>query len=332
MKICVGLKSYEDLEGYISAGAKEFYCGVIDEKWYSQYHFISGLNRRAWPTANFSSFAELKKVVKKAHQEGCQVFYTMNEHCYTNDQLEVLDYYYDRAVDTGVDAIIFADPGLMQYFKDRKVCDFHISTGGTVFNRWSVQFYQELLDVDRIIFPRHLTLDEIGHIREHCQDVETEVFILNEGCINIDGYCNHLHGVRYVSRTGDNLQQQLSTTCQLDFQVTQITGQKSSRFTQEEFKEKLKWARLNKGNCGICGLYFLKDKGIDSLKLVGRASGSGKIEADIRFLNHSIELLRQANSFQEFYQEISSQKCKQNTRKDVSSCYYPDILKELKNV
>ena len=46
MNICVGLRSIENIEKYIYAGATEFYCGVFDSHWLEKYGYIVGINRR----------------------------------------------------------------------------------------------------------------------------------------------------------------------------------------------------------------------------------------------------------------------------------------------
>lgn len=331
MKICVGIKSCNNIEKYIDAGADEFFCGVISESWVSKYGYAIGINRRPWPSTNLSNFDELRKTVKKSHSHNCKVFFTINEHCYTNEQMEIIDEHVAEALECGVDAIIFSDPGLISFFYDKYKCEIHLSTGGTVFNQWSAKFFRDELKVRRIIMPREVTVQEIESIINGVNGIEYEAFILNEGCINIDGFCNHTHGLNYISTQGKLQNNVYSSGCLLkyDIKYAKINGTRIKSIGQ--LSEKLFDAVRKCGDCGICALYFLKDIGVTSLKLTGRASEEYKVINDVRFLKEVISLSNEAGSFQEFYEKVSELKCKRKSGKRLNSCYYPDLLRLTKN-
>jgi len=217
MNICVGLRSVENIEKYIYAGATEFYCGVFDSHWLEKYGYIVGINRRPYPNSNISDFFELENVVKKVHKYNCKVFFTVNEHFYIDKQMDLIRSHITNAINCGVDAIIVSDISLVNYLSEIGGINIHISTGGTVFNSLTAQFYQKNRGVSRIIMPREVTVKEISEISKNMPTVEYEVFMLNEGCINIDGFCNHVHGLNYVADNGTFCNYKYSVGCMLKY-------------------------------------------------------------------------------------------------------------------
>ncbi len=327
MKICVGLKSNQELTKYIKAGATEFYCGVFDDDWVNRYGYLVGVNRRPFPSGNFSNFKQLKEAVEKAHYHGCKVFYTINEHQYSEQQIDLLSHHVESSIQCGVDAIIFSDPGLMYMFKDK--CNVHVSTGGTIFNKSTIKFYRDELQAQRIIFPRELTINEIKSLTKDNQDTEFEVFMMNEGCINIDGFCNHLHGLIYCSEQGSSSEMiNYSTACSLKYRITSINSKSSITKSKDVLEQRLHVAMRKRGDCGICAIYFFKDMGITSLKLVGRSTSEDKVEKDIKILKYAIEFANECNSFEEYYHNLNKLSCQRDNGLRLHECYYPDILKE----
>jgi len=333
LKICVGISNVNSVEKYIKAGADEFYCGVIDKSWVSKYGYILGINRRPWPSTNLSGFGELEAVVNKAHKYGSKVFFTINEHCYSNEQLEIIEYHVKKSLECKVDAIIFSDPGLIKLFYDKYKCSIHLSTGGTVFNQWTAKFYRDELNVERIIMPREVTIDEIRSISNTIIDIEYEVFILNEGCINIDGFCNHMHGLTYVSENGKLQNHLYSVGCMYRYAL--LNGKINGEIIDSNYdiNEKLNEAVRKCGTCGACAVYYFKNMKISSLKLVGRATDEAKIINDIKFLKESIDLCSKVKNFKEFHNIIANKRCmRAGVVNSKEACYYPDILRMSKNV
>ncbi|MEF2966630.1 U32 family peptidase [Paenibacillus sp. M1] len=330
MRICTGLVSVEDLEPFIQAGAEEFYCGVIDNDWLNRYNYIVAVNRRPWPDANFSSFRELAEVVEIAHSFGCKVFFTMNEHCYNDKQLEIINHYLEQAVRCEVDAIIFADLGLASYFAGKKTdVDVHISTGGTVFNRYTAEMYAKEIPADRLILPRSLSIAEMSKIIDSVPGIEFEVFIKNEGCTYIDGFCNFVHGTRFINNDEGII---YNPPCVLRYNIVESVTPEPYELPLLE--DKLNWILDNKGDCGVCSLYYLDQLPITSLKLVSRASDRDQILKDIRFVRSAVDLCREADNFEQYYQEISSQICNNKWvgEKFITHCYYPEILDNVDGV
>lgn len=323
MKILSPLNDLNEIEELIRAGADEFYCGVLPWEW--PYSTIS-INRRQGKDASFKTFQELADCVKIAHSHQVPIFLTMNEHYYTNDQYPIILDYVDKALETGVDALMVTDLGLLLTLKRRGItAEIHISTGGTTFNLECAMFYQEL-GAKRIVFPRHLTVNEIREIVEEVPELDFEIFILNSKCPNIDGFCTFHHGLMEVVDEGEK--KYYRNACMLRYDIS-VDGE-----IDGFFKEKISWERqyiwqnvhLDKCPCGACALIEFEKIGIASVKIVGRGNTLEKKIADIQFIKACLNFLEKKpqrkkyiGRTQRLYQITYGYPCR------IYMCYYPHL-------
>ncbi len=129
MKILSPLDYTDDIEKLMEAGAGEFFCGLLDEAWYAKYPVIS-TNRRPAGKGHFRNFEELKDSVNIAHGLNVKVYFTLNEHYYINAQFEMLKKHIDQAIESGVDAFILSDYGLMSRLREIQASfDLRIKAG-----------------------------------------------------------------------------------------------------------------------------------------------------------------------------------------------------------
>lgn len=92
-------------------------------------------------------------------------------------------------VELGPDALIMADPGLIQLAREAwPELPIHLSVQANTVNYASVRFWQSL-GIRRIILSRELSLDEIREIRQECPEMELEVFVHGALCIAYSGRC-----------------------------------------------------------------------------------------------------------------------------------------------
>lgn len=323
MEICTGIKDIESLKIYIKAGATEFYGGVIDELWLNQYNYAIALNRRPWKESNFSTFDELGEAIKIAHDNNCKVFYTLNEHIYNKKQLELIKVQLEKLIKINVDAIIISDIGLIDFLrKNGFINEIHISTGGIALNRNAVKLYRDYLEVDRVVLPRNLSIDEINSIAHSIDNIDYEIFIKNEGCTYIDGYCNFIHGVQYMSKDSSV---QYNPPCEIRYSVTDI-----SKNTDEkgciQAERRLNRVLSSKANCGVCGLYLLERNRIKSLKIVSRDSDVERIADDIAYVKQAIVMCNTLGTFEEYKKIIQKKLCCNKVHQKMIHCYYPEVL------
>ena len=325
MEICTGIKDIESLKCYIKAGATEFYCGVIDNMWLSKYNYIVPLNRRPWKEANFSSFQELKEAVEIAHSYGCKIFYTLNEHQYNDQQLELIKVQLENLIDMNIDAIIISDIGIIHFLRHNGFKnEIHMSTGGITFNKSTVELYRNKFAVNRVILPRTLSIKEINSISKDIIDVDYEIFIMNEGCTYIDGYCNFVHGLNYRSY---NNTVKYNPPCSVRYNIMNIIKHSNTAVVdKKKAEDRLDRVLSSKAYCGICSLYLLYSDRIKSLKIVSRDSDMQKIVNDIIRVKNAISLCNFVDNFAEYRSIIQSRNCPNNIDNKMIYCYYPEVL------
>ncbi len=177
MRIQAPIGSAKEVKKLIAAGADEFYCGILPDKWKERYTRMGSINRRQAEKTQLKDFDELSMAVRYSHAEEIPVYLTINEHYYTQEQHTEIKEIIEKSIDLGIDGLIVADPALLNWLKDFKI-GLCVSTGGVCLNSEAIEFYSGL-GARRIILPRHMTLQEIRRIADN-KKIELEAFILNE--------------------------------------------------------------------------------------------------------------------------------------------------------
>lgn len=145
---------------------------------------------------NFSE-EELRLAVKKAHAKGVRVYLTVNTlpRC---DETPRMAAFLEKAAETGVDALIVADLGvLMMAKKVIPQMELHASTQMGITNELTANALGEL-GVRRVVLARELSLEEISTIRSRTDPaIELEAFVHGAMCMSVSGRCtisNYLVG------------------------------------------------------------------------------------------------------------------------------------------
>ncbi len=324
MEICTGIRDVDTLKKYIAAGATEFYCGMIDDNWLDTYDYVTPINRRPWPEANFSNFYQLEEAVRIAHANGCRLFYTLNEHCYSKKQFPIIAKHVEKLIAMNTDAIIFSDLSLIKYIIELNFSnEIHISTGGIAFNNYAVKFYKEQFGAKRIILPRVLLIQEINEIANENKDMDFEIFIKNEGCTYIDGLCNFVHGVQFIP---NGEKRTSNPPCELRYQV-KCSSEKNPA-EPVVLESRLDKVLGMKGNCGICSLYLFNRARIKSLKIVSRDTDPDSVVMDIKKVKESIRLCDEIDDFMEFKKRVRLDFCKNEYKKKHIFCYYSEVIRD----
>jgi putative protease len=95
----------------------------------------------------------------------------------------------EAAVESGVDAIIAADPGLMRYASRRfPLLELHLSVQSSAASHEAIAFYHEHFGVRRAVLPRVLSLAQVEHVVKNTP-VEIEVFGFGGLCVMVEGRC-----------------------------------------------------------------------------------------------------------------------------------------------
>ncbi len=164
------------LKTAVDNGADCVYAGFRDET-----------NARNFNGLNFDA-SSLTQGVDYAHRRGARVLVALNTYPQTRNW-DKATAAVARAVDCGVDALILADPGLMDYARNRHPdLALHLSVQGSATNYEAINFYRERFGIRRAVLPRVLSLAQVEQLIAHT-DVEIEVFGFGGLCVMVEGRC-----------------------------------------------------------------------------------------------------------------------------------------------
>jgi putative protease len=149
--------------------------------------FRNDTNARNFGGLNFDAKTAAEGV-RYAHAHGGKVFLALNTYAQPG-AFERWTGALDLAADLGIDAVILADPGLMQYAA-RRLPDLrlHLSVQGSATTYEAIDFYVKHFNIQRAVLPRVLSLAQVAHLAEHT-DAEVEVFGFGSLCVMVEGRC-----------------------------------------------------------------------------------------------------------------------------------------------
>lgn len=164
------------LAAAVAAGADAVYVGFRDRT-----------NARAFPGLNFDD-GELAAGVATAHARGCLVYVALNTNPGTAD-LPLWRAAVDRAAACGVDAVIVADPAVLEHAAERHPgLPRHLSVQGSATNHAALRWYVERFGISRAVLPRVLSIEQVERLCERAV-VPLEVFGFGSLCIMVEGRC-----------------------------------------------------------------------------------------------------------------------------------------------
>ena len=176
MELVCPAGSLPALKAAVDNGANCVYLGLRD-----------ATNARNFVGLNFDE-AAIAEGIRYAHTRGCKVFLALNTYPQAGNPVPWRAAM-DQAAGLGVDAVILADPGLMQYAASRySHLRLHLSVQGSATNYDAINFYREQFGVVRAVLPRVLSLEQVRQVIVKSQ-VEIEVFGFGSLCVMVEGRC-----------------------------------------------------------------------------------------------------------------------------------------------
>ncbi|MDO8351094.1 MAG: peptidase U32 family protein [Gallionella sp.] len=164
------------LKTAIDHGADCVYMGFRDDT-----------NARNFTGLNFS-LDNAKEGVRYAHAKGRKVLLALNTYPQA-DGWQRWKNAIDNAAELGMDAVILADPGLMQYAaKTHPDLRLHLSVQGSATNYEAINFYHEMFGIRRAVVPRVLALAQVEQLMAGTP-VEIELFGFGGLCVMVEGRC-----------------------------------------------------------------------------------------------------------------------------------------------
>lgn len=164
------------LRAAVDNGADAVYIGFRD-----------GLNARSFPGLNFSA-GDARAGIEYAHRRGARLFVALNVYPRPQSWQAAMRAV-DEAARLGADAVILADPGLLEYAAERHPrLNRHLSVQASATNWRALQFYESRFGVRRAVLPRVLSLAQVRRVIERT-GLEIEVFGFGSLCIMVEGRC-----------------------------------------------------------------------------------------------------------------------------------------------
>lgn len=149
--------------------------------------FRGQTNARNFPGLNFS-IGEAESGIAHAHLSGARVFIALNVYPMPASW-SAATAAVDCAAELGADALILADPGLMEYATRRHPdLRLHLSVQSSATNWRAIEFCRREFGVQRAVLPRVLSAAQVERLIERTA-IEIEVFGFGSLCVMVEGRC-----------------------------------------------------------------------------------------------------------------------------------------------
>lgn len=213
---------------------------------------------------NFS-LDELSKGIKYAHANGVKVHITCNTLPH-EDEIDRLPDFLSFIDSSGADAVIASDLGTIGLVKKYAPhCELHASVQSGTVNSLSANALFDM-GAKRVVLARELSLEEIAKIRANTpKELELEAFVHGAMCVSFSGRCllsSYMTG-RDANR-GDCAQ-----PCRWSYALMEET--RPGQYFNITEDEKGTYILNANDLCMAKYIDKMRDAGIDSLKIEGRA-------------------------------------------------------------
>jgi putative protease len=164
------------LKAAVDNGADAVYLG-----------FRNATNARNFAGLNFDA-AALADGIRYAHQRGRKVLAAINTYPQVG-RFGEWTAAVDQASQSGVDAVILADLGLLDYAaRTHPNLRRHLSVQGSATSYEAINFCRREFGIQRAVLPRVLTLAQVANVIANTE-VEIEVFGFGSLCVMNEGRC-----------------------------------------------------------------------------------------------------------------------------------------------
>ena len=189
MELVCPAGNFPSLKAAVMHGADAVYLGFKDET-----------NARNFSGLNFND-SKLDKSLAYARDRDVKIYIAINTYPQPSAWTK-WQYAIDKAVDLGVNAVIVADIGVMDYAANKyPQLNLHLSVQGSATNHEALSFYQQQFNIRRAVIPRVLALPQINKLVEK-SPVDIEVFAFGSLCIMAEGRC---HLSSYITGESPNM-------------------------------------------------------------------------------------------------------------------------------
>ena len=176
------------LKAAIDNGADAVYIGFRNET-----------NARHFAGLNFDN-KQIEQGLVYARSHGIMVYVAINTYPQPNNFAK-WESAVDQAAEYGVDALILADIGVMDYAAEKwPELRLHLSVQGSATSHEAVRFYAEQFGVRRGVVPRVMSVKQVAALVDN-SPIPIEVFGFGSLCVMVEGRC---YLSSYVTGQGPN--------------------------------------------------------------------------------------------------------------------------------
>jgi U32 family peptidase len=247
------------LETAIDFGADAVYCGGKE------------FGMRSAPKN--LSLEDFEAGSRYAHERGARVYVTCNVLPH-NDEVEGLKDYIGQLADTGVDALIVTDIGVLMTARSiAPKLELHVSTQAGVTNYLAANSLYEL-GARRVVLAREMDMQAVRDIRANIpEDMDVECFVHGSMCMAFSGRClisNYMTG-------RDANHGECSQPCRWKYHV--VEEKRPGQYFPVEQTDQGTFLFNSQDMCMLEHLDELIDAGATSLKIEGRAKSTYYVAA-----------------------------------------------------
>ena len=164
------------LKAAVDNGADAVYIGFRDDT-----------NARHFAGLNFGD-KQIQEGLRYARDRKVKVFVAVN----TSAQPQGWERWtnaVDRAADLGVDALILADMGVLDYAAERHPeLRLHLSVQASATSPAAIRFMHRHFGIRRVVVPRVLSIAQVAHLIKE-SPVPIEIFGFGSLCVMVEGRC-----------------------------------------------------------------------------------------------------------------------------------------------
>ncbi|MBE6632439.1 MAG: U32 family peptidase, partial [Ruminococcaceae bacterium] len=210
---------------------------------------------------------EIYEAVKYTHERGAKLYLTVNTMP-RDGEYRALEEYFDALSQSGIDAVIAADLGVVALVKQKLPhTDIHISTQASVVSSAACLAWQRL-GAKRIVLARELPLRAIKEIVKNIpKELEIETFVHGSMCIAYSGRC-----LLSQFLTGRDANKGMcAQPCRWNYSGVEISEEKRPEISMPLEQDKNgTFIMSSKDMCMIEHIPELMESGIKSFKIEGR--------------------------------------------------------------
>ncbi|MEG1310874.1 MAG: peptidase U32 family protein [Romboutsia sp.] len=277
----------------------------------------------------FGSKTTSKNFTKNQIIEGTEFAHKLDKKLYVtvnviphNDDFNKLDEYLLELQEANVDALIIADPGVLNRVKNIVPnMEVHLSSQANIANYATADFWYKQ-GVKRVTVARELSFKEIAEMRARTPfEMDIEAFIHGSICISYSGRClisNYLNG-------RDNLKQTINYSNKLEYNL--IEEKRQGEYYPVYEDKRGTFFYNSKDLCMIEYIPELIKTGITSLKIEGRLKTVYNLASIIRSYRIAIDEFYK-NPKQWKFNTLWLEEIRKGTSRDFTTGFYLDETRE----